>query len=119
MTVAPPGQCPDISLKLINSFLLLPSILFLIVVLCCDIGRDVNFLLCVFFFPLGGFIINTEIEHVVKSTDNSSLTLLANTLLVFSSEPQYPDPCVRWPSSPRAWPGRGPERMTEWSPCDP
>ena len=118
MAVAPSGQCPDISLKLINGFLLLPSILFLIVVLRCDIGRDVNFLLCMFFFPLGGFIINTEIEHVVNNTDHIILTILA-TLLVFSSEPQYPDPCVRGPSSPRAWPGRGPERMTEWTPCDP
>ena len=68
MFVAPPCQCPDVSLKLINSFLLLLNILFLISVLCCDVCRDVSFLLCMFLFPLGGFVINAEKLRVLVSS---------------------------------------------------
>ena len=69
-----------------------------------------------FLLPLGSFIINAEILRVLVNNKKFKLTF---TLLVFFSEPQYLDPCVQEPSLPRAWPGRGLEKMTESTPSDP
>ena len=118
MTVAPPGQCPDISLKLLNSSLPLNNILFLIAIFRRDICRNVSFLLCMFLFPLGGFVINAGILRVLEVFIDI-FDIFNFTLLVFFSEPQYLDPCVREPSLPRVWPDQDLGKMTESTPSDP